>query len=77
MEPDAQGRLLPAARHQPRCSGAARAARTRVVKEFRTVLMKNLERKANDLWAIILVIFAVWGLVLVAIAGALVSIFMT
>ena len=39
--------------------------------------MKNLERKANDLRAIILVIFAVWGLVLVAIAAALISIFMT
>ena len=39
--------------------------------------MKNLERKAKDLRAIILVIFAVWGLVLVAIAAALISIFMT
>ncbi|MCT4372821.1 hypothetical protein CLG85_021940 [Yangia mangrovi] len=76
MEPDAQGRLLPAERHQPCCPGAARAARTRIVKEFRTILMKNLERKAKDLRAIILVIFAVWGLVLVAIAAALVSIFM-
>ena len=75
MEPDAQGRLLPAARHQPCRPGAARAARTRVVKEFRTVLMKNLERKAKDLRAIILVIFAVWGLVLVTIAAAVVSVF--
>ena len=77
MEPDAQGRLLPAARRQPRCSGAARVGLTRIVKESRTVLMKNLERKAKDLRAIILVIFAVWGLVLVAIAAALISIFMT
>lgn len=77
MEPDAQGRLLPAERHPPCCPGAARATRTRVVKEFRTVLMKNLERKAKDLRAIILVIFAVWGLVLVAIVAAVVSIFMT
>ena len=38
--------------------------------------MKNVERKAKDLRAIILVIFAVWGLVLVTIAAALISVFM-
>ena len=38
--------------------------------------MKNLERKAKDLRAIILVIFAVWGLVLVTIAAAVVSVFL-